>query len=114
MRKRHTKITRRQIGTIAVGLMSVIVAFGIGVNTSKDVTHETSEAADVTGSQHATIRGDVNGDGTVDIHDALMLQEFAMRLEDPTPDQRKAGDLNDNGDIDELDVLMLLKSLSRR
>ncbi len=113
MRTKKNRITRRHVGTVSIGILSIAVAFAIGINTSRNVTSDTSMAADVGGSA-VVLRGDVNSDGTVDINDAVLLQEFAMHIADPTPAQRKAGDLDGSGDIDALDVLKLLKSLSRK
>ncbi len=53
------------------------------------------------------VRGQVNGDGAVDMADAIDLLHYLF-LSGPAPGCRKAADLNDDGDIDIADPVRLL------
>ena len=46
------------------------------------------------------IKGDVNGDGRVDINDATLVQQCAAELVTFTDAQKSAGDTNGDGKVD--------------
>ncbi|MFQ6093650.1 MAG: endo-1,3-alpha-glucanase family glycosylhydrolase [bacterium] len=50
-------------------------------------------------------RGDVNGDGAVDVADVLMCVNIILGFFEPTPDQIWAADCSGDGTIDVLDVV---------
>ena len=54
------------------------------------------------------IKYDVNGDGHVNVLDALMTANIFIGLVQPTPSQTSAADCNDDGSIDVLDVVCIL------
>jgi len=54
------------------------------------------------------VLGDLNGDGTVEVADAVVALQFAVGIGTPTPAQVQAGDLNGDGSIDVADVLLIL------
>ena len=55
------------------------------------------------------VLGDLNGDGTVEVADAVVALQFAVGIGTPTPAQVQAGDLNGDGSIDVADVLLILR-----
>lgn len=56
------------------------------------------------------ILGDVNGDGTVDSADALMILRNSVGLESFGSDQTLIGDVNGDGTVDSADALEVLRS----
>jgi len=52
-------------------------------------------------------RGDVNGDGTIDLLDVVLCQQIASGIVHGTADQRWAADTDRDGDVDEDDVRIL-------
>ncbi|MCD6385829.1 hypothetical protein J7M23_08645, partial [Candidatus Sumerlaeota bacterium] len=56
-------------------------------------------------------KGDLNGDGTVSIEDAIIAQEIICGLYTPTPVQVLAGDLNGNGMVDAGDVTLIMQMI---
>lgn len=53
--------------------------------------------------------GDVNGDGVIDILDAVMVQKFSVDKVELTEDQQKAADVNGDGVVDILDAVLIQK-----
>ena len=54
------------------------------------------------------IKGDVNGDGNVNVLDALMAANIIIGLIQPTPNQIVAADCNEDGSINVMDVICIL------
>jgi hypothetical protein len=57
-----------------------------------------------------SVRGDISGDGKVNISDATVALRIAVGLEKASDAQIKAGDLNGNGKIDIPDVTKILRA----
>jgi len=55
-------------------------------------------------------KGDVNGNGKVDIPDATLALRFAVKLDTPTDAQKAAADVNGNGQVDVADVTIILRA----
>jgi len=55
------------------------------------------------------ILGDLNGDGVVDMPDAILAQQIADGELEPTELQMHAGDINGDGIIDSADVTLILR-----
>jgi hypothetical protein len=53
--------------------------------------------------------GDVNGDGVIDILDAVMVQKFTVDKVELTEDQQAAADVNGDGVVDILDAVLIQK-----
>ena len=65
----------------------------------------------------AVIKGDVNGDGDVDISDVMALCKVLARKsagQDPTRDEIARGDLTGEGDVTITDVMALCKILAKK
>ena len=54
-------------------------------------------------------KGDVTGDGKVDIKDAVTMLKIAVGAIEPTEAQRTAGDLNGDGKLDLADAILMLQ-----
>ena len=54
-------------------------------------------------------KGDVNGNGKVDVADATLALRFAVKLDTPTDAQKAAADVNGNGQVDIADVTVILR-----
>ena len=55
----------------------------------------------------AVLKGDVNGDGKVDVTDATLVQMFAAELIDLSADRQKAADVTGDGKIDVTDATLI-------
>jgi sugar lactone lactonase YvrE len=58
------------------------------------------------------INGDINGDGRVNVTDAVLLLRASVHLTSLSPEQLPQSDLNGDGSLTVLDALVLLKALS--
>lgn len=54
-----------------------------------------------------TDRGDVNGDGSIDVLDARLCLQIALGVIAGTPAQREHGDMDSDGDVDMDDAQIL-------
>ncbi|MBW3623812.1 MAG: cellulase [Armatimonadetes bacterium] len=59
----------------------------------------------------ASATGEVNGDGNLDIADAVLLLQFVVGHQSPNPAQLQAADLNRNGRADVEDAVLVLKRI---
>ena len=64
--------------------------------------------ASVSCGSSAPLTGDVNGDGEVDISDALLAMRYAMGIAELTPDQLERADVNGGG-VDISDALLIMR-----
>lgn len=55
--------------------------------------------------------GDVNGDGRVDVTDAVLALQAAARLQALSPEQYAAADVNGSGSVDVSDAVALLRAI---
>ena len=55
------------------------------------------------------LKGDVDGNGTLDVSDVILVVNIILGLFDSTPDQFRAADWNKNGVVDILDVVNLVR-----
>ena len=52
-------------------------------------------------------KGDTNGDGTVDIADALIVSRFDARLVELSDAEKAVSDVNGDGEVDVADALVI-------
>ena len=52
--------------------------------------------------------GDVNGDGSIDVLDIVLMVTIIIETYEPSVDEFLAADLNDDGVIDVLDIVLLV------
>jgi hypothetical protein len=62
------------------------------------------------GTQTATLRGDVNGDGKIDAADALLIQQALVGALPSSTVIYPRGDANCNGGIDSADLVLVLRA----
>ncbi|HUT87432.1 MAG TPA: dockerin type I repeat-containing protein, partial [Candidatus Heimdallarchaeota archaeon] len=55
----------------------------------------------------AVTRGDINGDGSIDLLDVRLCLQIAQGVLTGTPAQRAAADVDRDGDVDETDAEIL-------
>ncbi|MBN2440689.1 MAG: hypothetical protein JXJ04_05070, partial [Spirochaetales bacterium] len=70
------------------------------------VTPTPVPTAAPTPTQTDPLRGDVDGDGTIDIIDALVVAQYSVNL-DPSPFIPGNADVDCNGNIDIVDALLI-------
>ncbi|TSC57908.1 MAG: hypothetical protein Greene041662_867 [Candidatus Peregrinibacteria bacterium Greene0416_62] len=91
-----------------MGTATIACAFLIGIETAGDI-HPIAfiEAG------NGEIRGDINGNGTLDIGDAIVVLEIVQGYRDPTPVELRA-DPNGDGLLTVDDALRILVTLEKR
>jgi len=57
------------------------------------------------------LKGDVDGDGHVDVGDVMLVVSIIINLFDPTPDELWAADHNDDGAVNVLDVVGIVSHI---
>ena len=55
------------------------------------------------------LQGDINGDGFVDIFDILIIVDFILGNQTPTPSQFSVADLNHDTIIDVFDIVLMIE-----
>lgn len=102
--QKHHPLPAKTVRTIAVGALSVIAAFTVGLRTADDVT----PIGPIEAHELLTLSGDLTGDGLVDEADVTVAIELSEGYEQPTVAQLKA-DPNRDGVITSADALAILK-----
>lgn len=98
----------KMLSSIALGALCIVGSFAIGMGSSSNVqTVTTSEAAEET-----FVAGDVSGNGTLDVQDAITILEIATERRSPTATERKRADVNGDLLVTEEDALRVLRSLA--
>lgn len=57
----------------------------------------------------STLKGDVNGDGTVDAADAVLVQRYDAGMVTFSDTQLKAADVNSDGTVDAADAVLIMR-----
>lgn len=95
--------------TIAIVASSMTVAFILGIETAGDVKPVVTE----TRAGNAVLRGDMNGDGTLDLSDVRIALELAEGKRSPTPDEL-AADPNQDFVITKDDVTAIADAIEHK
>ena len=93
---------------LAIRAACIVSSFAIGIHTAGDVTPVSLIEAGGIPSL-----GDMDGNGVVDISDAITILEIAQGYREATVDQRKA-DPNGDGALTADDAIRVLSTLSLR
>jgi len=101
------RVTQR-CGVLALGIGAVIGSFSLGLHSVGSVQPFTIIEA---GS--ASVRGDMDGNGSLTVEDARLLLEIAQSYRRSTPAQRSA-DPNGDGQLTVDDALRLLMVLEQQ
>ena len=75
---------------------------------------ETSQAALEASATGEPLAGDINGNGILDVKDAIAILEFAENLETPSPADIRRGDTDGDLQLTARDVLDVLHGASLR
>lgn len=57
------------------------------------------------------MKGDINGDGKIDVTDVISLVNFILGTAEPTPAQFWAADFNGDGELNVLDVILMVRAI---
>lgn len=101
-------LTRAQVEAMQVDSQTNVVPQNGFVYDGKLVPGTPFDAS----AEPAFIKGDVNGDGTVEICDATMIQEHVAERIILTEEQKKAADTNGNGVVDITDATLIQKYIA--
>ncbi len=109
---KHPTSPRRIAVVASFTTLCCLLAFVIGLQTSGNVrTFDRTQAA-ITDS--SALRGDIDGDGTVSVQDAIAILERADGLEVPTSEEIRRGDVDGDYKLTVKDALRVLRSLPTR
>ncbi|MAE68270.1 MAG: dockerin type I repeat-containing protein [Candidatus Peribacteraceae bacterium] len=97
---------RRNLKLLATGTACIVGSFLIGIQTAGDV-----QPVSLIQAGGIPFAGDVDGSGTVDVSDVLIILEVAQGYESATTDQLKA-DPNEDGQLTVDDAMRILSKLS--
>lgn len=97
---------RRNLRLLAIGAASIASSFAIGINTAGDV--QPVSLIEAGGPSSA---GDVDGSGTVDLRDVILILEVSQGYVTATTDQLEA-DPNSDGALTVDDAIRILSTLS--
>ena len=92
---------------LATGAACIVGSFLVGIQTAGDV--QPVSLIQAGGTRFA---GDVDGSGTVDVSDVLLILEVAQGYRSATTDQLKA-DPNQDGQLTVDDAIGILSTLSK-
>ena len=107
MEHKLSKLSKRSVTLVSLAAICVVTSFALGLQTAGEVQPFTLiEAGNV------SLRGDVNGDGEVDIDDVILILEMSQEYIPTTPEAFNA-DPNEDGRITVDDALRILKTLQR-
>jgi flagellar hook assembly protein FlgD len=86
-------------------------SLNLSVTTFKDATPQCNKIPYIVqnGTYTALLNGDVNGDGEVDIADAMYLAKHVIKITGFEDIIEEAADVNDDGEIDTSDAMYLAK-----
>ncbi len=94
---------------LVIALLCMTASFGVGVQTTGDVqTIDHTNANDV-----ARLPGDMDGDGAVDLEDAIVTLEIVRGYKAASVDQLK-NDPTEDGNITIDDAIKILRDLHIR
>jgi hypothetical protein len=88
------------------------VAFLV-VATDPDPNFGTLSASDLPEGAVFTLLGDLDSDGSFTQADLLLLTDFVLGVQTPTPNQRILGDLDGDGSLNVADIVRLVNVLLR-
>lgn len=116
MQKKQKRISAKTLRTIGLGIFCAIGAFGMGIETAGDLhPFAHSEAALQELMFDGTpLRGDVNGNGRLDVDDADILYQIATGLIPGSPDAIRRGDTDGDLRITSKDLGYVLHQLSQQ
>ena len=102
-------ITFKVKETVATGAYTIDILYDPDeiLNASQEKVSFTVECGTVHVNAKDTLLGDVNGDGTIDAADAVMIQRYDSGLTTLTDEQLAAADVNADGLVDAADAVKI-------
>ena len=100
--------SRKLVGTLALAVACVGSAFSLGMHSAGNVQPVSLIEAGSTQQ-----RGDINGDGFVDLGDVKLILEISQGYKEATVDQVKA-DPNKDGELTVDDAIRVISSITSR
>ncbi|MFH0770560.1 MAG: dockerin type I repeat-containing protein [Candidatus Peregrinibacteria bacterium] len=100
--------SRKNARTWALGSACVLCFFLIGIETAGEV-----QPVSLIRAGSAQIEGDLTGDGSLTVHDAIRALEIAEGYEEATAHDLKT-DPNGDGQITAADALWILRTIANR
>ncbi len=94
---------------LVIALLCMTASFGIGVQTTGDV--QTIDHTNA--SETKRLRGDMNGDGTVDLGDAIETLEIVRGYKTATVEQLR-NEPTEDGNVTIDDAITILRDLHAR
>ena len=82
--------------------------------TSDSGTVRYSDICDVTEVYSASLKGDVNGNGEVNITDAVLLQGYLLDKKGISDIVWENSDINDDSDVDSFDMVLMRRILFQK
>lgn len=116
MAKKQKFLTAKMLQSLSLGALCAIGAFAMGIETAGDLHPFAKSEAALQELLHvgSDLRGDVNGNGTIDSEDAYLLYEFSEGLETPAADELRRGDTDGDLHLTASDLGYVLHALSTR
>src|SRR3989339_547580 len=105
--KRHRSL-RSHLEVTMLGILTITASFALGIQTAGDVDTIAPLQA-----ESSVISGDMDGDQSITIQDAIIILTIVQEYEAATPEQI-AADPNNDGRITVSDALEILHSLPSR
>lgn len=103
--KFSTIFAKKNLQVLSLGAMAIIGSFSLGIQTAGDIQPiSLIEAGSV------QTRGDIDGNGVVDIQDVIVILEIANGYAEATPDQLRA-DPNGDGRLTVDDAIRILTDI---
>ena len=103
----HSFLQRMNPRLILLGAVCVAASFTVGIHTTADL-----QPISLIEAGSLQISGDLDGNGSVELNDAIVALEIVRGYREASPEQLKA-DPNEDGSISVDDALSILSTLSR-
>lgn len=107
----HTKGSAESTTTTKVTTTETAVTTTEATTTETSTTTTPVVATTIVTTVTETANGDVNGDGTTDLTDLVMLQKYLVRKETMTVEQSSRADLNADHVLNVVDAMLLRQLL---
>ncbi len=109
MKHSYSFFGKKSLKTIAIVTSSMTVAFILGIQTAGDVRPIVGEIR----AGGTVLLGDLNGNSSIDMDDALQALDIVKGIRSPTP-QELAADPDQNFVITVEDILAILDSMKKQ
>ena len=88
-----------------------VVIAPYGIITSPEIVVDVVEETETDTEPEGTVKGDINGDGILDVIDVAMARANIVGTKTLDEEQIKCGDMNDDGIIDVIDVALMRNTI---